>query len=460
MIIPITSDIMRTLKGKEIIKLNIKKKQLIQQNEKLINIVRCYPDIERALLAKYMGISLPTLANLISELKKANILLGKSIGSLQVGKDSLIINPDIGVYVGISIGASQIKVTIVNFDFSVWSQQEFDDKREKCKLFEDKHYIQKENSSYGYVCVQTPNEYEELVDIIDIIMADCIKLDTALKQINSGVIGIGFAITGAIDNESRRIISSYNLDCLKNMTISYDTLIFGNRLSYLNENNIDLSFENIARASIISEKYNLYNKNNINNRHKDKKNIACIYLGSGIGAGLILNNTLYRGTSNFSELGHIEVCDPDNISVPSPTDDCDAACMCGGKNCLEYKIRSKALGISFETFKHMSATKLKCSIDNDENKEDRLRLLGYYIGKATNTLVNILNLDLVIFTGKLTVLMDELWKYLNPVIAANTIAYTTKDCSIVVSSYGPLAPAIGAAMSSANIISSEDMSWV
>lgn len=438
------------------LKLNIEKKQIIQQNEKLIDIIRCYPDIERSTLSKYMGISLPTLANIISELKCENILLVESIGAVQVSKDSLIINPFICMYVGISIGASQIKVTLVNFDFTVLSRKEFENLRQKCKIFKDADYVNKEDNPFGYMCIKTPNKYEELVDVIDNIMGDCIELDQYLKKNNSCVLGIGFAITGAIDNKSKRIISSYNLDCLKDMTTSYDTLIFGNRLSYLNENNIDLAFENIARASIISEKYNLYSKNNINFRHRDKKNIACIYLGSGVGAGLVLNNTLYRGTSNFSELGHIEVCDPDDIKVLIKEH--DKECTCGCKNCLEYKIRNNALGMSLEEFKKISATDLKNMITADQEKEERLRLLGYYIGKAANTLINILNLDLLIFTGKLTVLMDELWKYLNPVIASNKITYTTTDCSIVVSSYGSLAPSIGAAISAANI-GKQDVSW-
>lgn len=439
--------------------LDSEKKKLIEQNNKVIDIIRCYPDIERGVLAKKVGVSLPTLSNLINELKNNDILLSKSVKDIEVNKDSLIINPDICMYAGISIGASQIKVSFINFDFSVLSQEKFKELKDEYNIFEDAMYSNEEASAYGYACVRTPNEYEDFVDTIDQIIGNLIVLDHALREENSCIMGIGFAITGAIDNQSKKIVNSYNLECLNGMTISYDTLIYGNRLSYLNENNIDLAFENIARAAVISEKYNLYNKNNINNRHKNKKNIACIYLGSGIGAGLVLNDILYRGTSNFSEFGHIDVCDPDDIKIEIEKEEkVDKACTCGNKNCLEYKVRKNALGMSFESFKSISALDLKKNIGKDPQKDEKLRLLGYYIGKAANTLINILNLDLVIFTGKLTVLMDELWKYLNPIIASNKITYTTTDCSIIVSSYGPLAPAIGAAISSANA-DSTDISW-
>lgn len=440
------------------LKLNIETKKIISENRKFIDIVRCHQDIERNSLAKLLGISLPTLSNIINELKEKEILLTKSMDNLKIGKDSLIINPKIGIYVGISIGASQIKITLVNFDFSILSKDSFKTLQNQCKIFTEEFYTNKEENPIGYVCIPTPDHYDKLVDKIDNIMQNCIILDQYLLENNSCVMGIGFAITGAIDNKAKRIVKSYNLDCLENLTISYNTLIFGNRLSYFNKNNIDIAFENIARAAVISEKYNLYNRENINYLHRNKKNIACVYLGSGIGSGLILDNVLYRGTSNFSELGHIQVCDPvfdfsaDDNNKNEIDESCtlDKSCTCGSKNCLEYKIRTKVLKMTLKEFKTISASKLKEKMHNDENKDNKMKLLGYYIGNAANTLINILNLDLVIFTGKLTVLMDDLWKYLNQTIASNKVTYTTTDCSIVVSAYGSLAPSIGAAISSAN----------
>lgn len=437
--------------------MDIKKKELLQTNKRLINVLRCYPDIERNTLAKYMGVSLPTLANLINELKGEGILLTEPTEEVSINKDSLILNPDLGMYFGVSIGASRIKITLVNFDFTVVPKQKFEKLKEESDIFQEDNYMNTEQSPLGYVCMETPSDYDKLLGLVDVILDNCIKLDQWLKKKKSCVMGIGFAMTGAIDNKEKKILKSYNLNCFNNMTISYDTLLYGNRLSYLNENNIDLAFENIARAAVISEKYHLYDKSSINYRHRDKKNIACIYLGSGVGAGLILNNCLYRGTSNFSELGHVEVCDPENIEITGES--VKERCTCGGENCLELKIRSKALGMRFEEFKSISPTELKEKIKNDAESEKRLQLLGEYIGKTTNMLINILNLDLVIFTGKLTSLMDELWKYLNPVIASNKIAYTTTDCSMVTSVYGALAPSIGAAISSAESCDDE-ISWI
>ena len=438
--------------------MNIEKKQIISEYEKLIDIVRCYPDIERNTLAKLIGISLPTLANVINELKDEEILLTQSTDNIEIGKDSLVINPYLGIYVGISIGASQIKVTLVNFDFSVLSRNVFEDLCNQSEIFREKHYSNKEGNPFGYVCVKTPESYDKLVDKIDNIMQNCILLDKYLKNNNSCVMGVGFAITGAIDNKAKRIVKSYNLDCLENLTISYDTLIFGNRISYFNENNINIAFENIARAAVISEKYNLYNKSNINHQHKQKRNIACIYLGSGVGSGLVLDNILYRGTSNFSELGHIQVCDPDFLINDMNGNVVEDTCTCGSKNCLEYKIRTNALKMTLKEFKSISATALKKKICEAPDKEYKMKLLGYYIGDAANTLINILNLDLVIFTGKLTVLMDELWKYLNQTIAGNRVNYTTTDCSIIVSVYGSLAPSIGAAISASDV-NKDKLTW-
>lgn len=80
------------------------------------------------------------------------------------------------------------------------------------------------------------------------------------------------------------------------------------------------------------------------------------------------------------------------------------------------------------------------------DKEYRLRLLAFYIGQAIKTLTNILNLDLIILTGKLTVFMNELSKYLYEEKSKNHIGYTNSDCTMITSSYGALAPSIGAAI--------------
>lgn len=421
---------------------------LLKSNAQLLNIFRCYNNIGRNELCQLMNQSWPTISKSIEDLKGENVLLKEK---------EYTINPDLGYYVGISIGGSQIKLSLIDMMFQPLNKTEFETLIKKYTLFEELDYLEYScNESYGYVYTNTPHVLSNLQKIVDELLTQIINLDSQLICSDQHIFGIGFALTGAIDNKSKKIIKAYSLKCINTLPLSYDSLIFDTKLSYFNTHDINLSFDNIAKSALISEKFALYNPDNPNARYSHKRNIACIYLGSGIGSSLIFNNTLYRGTSNFNELGHIDVIDP--ISFNKDAEDellqnngnIELTCSCGGLNCLEYKIRKYVFGSDFQKFSSLTATNLKKEFDklNLEEKEKKLKLLAFYINQAAKTLVNTLNLDLIILTGKLTIFMDELSNYLYEEKSKNTIGYTNSDCSMVISNYGALAPSIGAAITS------------
>ena len=65
---------------------------------------------------------------------------------------------------------------------------------------------------------------------------------------------------------------------------------------------------------------------------RDAGDLIYLKVSSGIGAGLILNGRLYRGSAGLAgELGHVLV-DPDGI-----------VCRCGNRGCLETIAATSAL---------------------------------------------------------------------------------------------------------------------
>ncbi|MCM8783450.1 MAG: ROK family protein [Candidatus Omnitrophica bacterium] len=65
-------------------------------------------------------------------------------------------------------------------------------------------------------------------------------------------------------------------------------------------------------------------------RAKGKKNVVCITLGTGVGGGLILEGKLYRGaTFSAGEIGHF------------PLNEHGPLCNCGGKACLERYVGNR-----------------------------------------------------------------------------------------------------------------------
>lgn len=409
---------------------------LLKRNAQFLNILRCYPNITRNDLCELMDQSWPTINKSVDEMRKLNIL---------EDCEELRINPYLGYYVGISVGGSQIKVSLINMIFHVLDEKEFSPYVDYLLKGTDEFMLGK---TYGYIYTHTPSEISALQRTIDSILSGIIELDRYLLKNKKHIFGIGFAFTGAIDNKTKKIIKAYSLKCLTTLPLSYDSLIFDENLAYFNSNYINLSFDNIAKSALVSEKFALYDSQNSNSRYSHKKNIGCIYLGSGIGGALIFNNVLYRGTSNFNELGHFDVIDPPDYELTD--NDKDNFCLCGGKNCLELKIRKNVFGLDFEEFASLTSSGLKNEFNklNKEDQDKKLRLLAFYINQAVKTLTNILNLDLIILTGKLTTFKEELSKYLYEEKSKNTIGYTNSDCSMVTSNFGALAPSIGAAITS------------
>ena len=77
-----------------------------------------------------------------------------------------------------------------------------------------------------------------------------------------------------------------------------------------------------------------------------------------------------------------------------------------------------------------------------KDRTKKLEILGYYIGWSIDLVIKLLNVGLIIFSGKMTCFMDELWQYITS--SVGTIDSGALDCAMVISKYGALAPTIGA----------------
>lgn len=440
--------------------------KIVQENSKLLNIIRCYGSVDRNLLCNIMGLSWPTIQKSIEQLKEVDVIsnrVGKNEAQ-EAKKEEFLINPNVGYYIGISVGGSQMKVCIMDMAFKILEQKQFfDEMIDKYGLFQDKgRKIKrcKRESVYGYIYMNTPTDFLELQDVLNYVLDEVIKLSEKVRLENAVIFGVGFAFTGAINNHKKEIMKAYNLECFNILPMQYDSLIYPEKIAYFTSNNIHITFDNIAKAAIVSEKYALYDLENPNSVYRNRRNIGCIYLGSGLGSAFVLDNRLYRGTSNFSEVGHIDVGDPDELLEKRSGEMVDAGlCTCGGKNCLEHKIRTNVFEMTSKEFRSYSASELKAKFYEKKDAEIRLQILAYYINQAIKISTNILNLDLIILTGKITQFMDELGRYLYNEKANNPISYTNADCSLVTSTYGALAPAAGAAILSAFRDGVEGIIW-
>lgn len=136
------------------------------------------------------------------------------------------------------------------------------------------------------------------------------------------------------------------------------------------------------------------------------KNVLCLTLGTGIGAGIILEGRLYRGQDNAAgELGHM----PINEDGPR--------CNCGSLACLEAYIgNSRIIGEAKKIFKRDIPLEELSALARKQDK-DALNIwinTGRRLGIALSGVINLLNLDAIIIGGGVakagSVLFDEVRK--------------------------------------------------
>jgi len=133
---------------------------------------------------------------------------------------------------------------------------------------------------------------------------------------------------------------------------------------------INVIVENDLNAATIYE-YSLYN--NINS-------MVVLYIGTGFGCGIIIENKLLHGKDNFAgEIGHI------------PFRKTSFQCGCGRDDCLELSVSGKALG------------GLKLNEVDEKTKQTFLDGLVH----SFFTILNLFNCDVYIFGG--SVMQNNIW---------------------------------------------------
>lgn len=420
----------------------------LKQNNRLLNIIRCNPGISKNVLAEQFDVSWPTMSNTIEMCRKAEILSEDA---------SIQLNPHYAHMIGISVGAAQIKLCIIDMNFEMIDSYTFERIIDRLGIFGSAVGFMKEKqiSVENFVCFKTASDLYDLQCQMDSIMRDLICLIEYQDLFGLNIISIGLTFTGAIDNINKKIIKSHNLEFISDKPLS--NIIFPHRIAYFESKNINIYMDNNSNSSVVAEKYNLFHPMNSNYKYRQKNNIMAIYLGAGIGAGMIFNNKLYRGASNFiGELGHIDVSKYPNIVYNDKEMSKVSSCSCGSKNCLDLRIRTDVFEMTMEEFARMNSDEVDFYFDLHPEK---LEIMAYYIGNMINLLINILNLDMIIFTGKFRSLLNRMWLPLYKQINTNKLSYISNECTLIASNLGVTAPAIGVAICSYFDKIQEEIEW-
>ncbi len=171
---------------------------------------------------------------------------------------------------------------------------------------------------------------------------------------------------------------------------------------------------------------------------------AALYMGTGIGAGIVLDGTVLRGASrNAGEVGHI--C----LQLDGP------ACWCGGRGCVEAlagparvveRATEQGMALPEGSVAQQFAEIARTAARGDEAAGALLRDSARYLAVAAQTIANLLDLELFVLTGPAFAMAGSLYvPVMQEHLEATFFGRASHAARVVISSNAPYAAAIGGA---------------
>ena len=139
--------------------------------------------------------------------------------------------------------------------------------------------------------------------------------------------------------------------------------------------------------------------------------LMVIMAGTGVGCGLILNDSLFRGHTGWAgELGHLVML-PEGIECP-----------CGHRGCLQTVASGRALErVAFARNLPDAAALVNASQEGQAWASEELAVCGGWLGLAAANVANLLDLEAVIVGGGLSGHSEPWWKALTERFYANLL---------------------------------------
>ena len=251
----------------------------------------------------------------------------------------------------------------------------------------------------------------------------------------SGIRGIGLAAPGILDREAGIVISTPNLG-FENIPLQ----------SYIEEETgIPVCLDNDVNAGTFGEF--------IKGAGRGFRNLMGIFLGTGIGGGLIINGQMYRGANgNAGEVGHMI------LQTDGPL------CGCGQQGCLESLASRLSLakdavslaasgkapvllslaGTDISGYK--SGVFAKALRKRDPVTKDLIKRGALYLGIGLANCVNLLNPEAIILGGGLVEKLGEPFiKQTVKSLRAHSLPGLIEDVRVMAAELGDDAALVGSA---------------
>jgi predicted NBD/HSP70 family sugar kinase len=366
----------------------------------------------RSSIARQTRLSLVKISSILGELEKKDFI--EKVGKTKTtgGRPAYIfqLKPTIGVSIGVSIAPDCFEILGIDGSKSVG--------------IEERHPL------------ALPADPEKHVDSIVEQVASILKKKIARQPDGQPVVSIGIALPGMVD--SRRGIWLLGLQVTGITHINLAGM-FEEQLQ------VPVYIEDVSRTLTVLEMYR--------NRGKRIRDFVLVYIGLGLGTGIVINGRIYRGFHGLAgEIGHIEHADN------------TYRCSCNSVGCLETVVstagilrvfqdrlkegvRSSLQKTTIENGPGLSLEEILAAADGgDRVAQSTLGEIGVFLGDACATLIKLFNPQALIISGPGSIFKEYFRDPLQQVIQQRVLPEMLEDYQTVFADYRANHEARGAAL--------------
>ncbi len=226
-------------------------------------------------------------------------------------------------------------------------------------------------------------------------------------------------------------------------------------------NAVNLNWKNIPLAKLIQERYNLptyilndcqaasIGEKTYGKGFQKDENLVLVNVHYGIGAGIIINGSIYQGDGGFAgEIGHIVV-----------EQNGGELCRCGKRGCLETVASTQALirqarkaigkypqSLLPQDPQEITIDTIEAAFNAGDSLAQKLVLeTAHYIGIAISSLIGVLNIQTIVLSGNMTRFGDPWLDTIRKAMKIYSLELPLKNTKVEIGKLGENATIVGAA---------------
>lgn len=367
--------------------------------------------MSRTDLADRMGLTRAAVSLIVKELLESRVVQETESRSAPSGRPpiTLEINPDRGLVGAIDMGATHVSIAVADFAARIHQESEFQfdikDGPEACLAKVDENF-QRMLGAQGLTI--------------------------------SKLSAIGMGVPGPVNTEAGMVVSPPIMPGWDGYPIRTSLeKMWGHPVTLNNDAELGALGEWAYGAG------------------RGERNIAYIKVGSGVGAGLILNKQIYGGTMGAAgEIGHLTI------------DENGPLCDCGSHGCLEAYAGGHAIARQGQLLAKSGKRTLLSNIPvnkitavevaeaarrGDLHAQEILHRAGSYIGIAIAGLINLFNPSVVIIGGGVSQVGDILTVPIRQAVRERAMRASEQSVRITTGMLGRRSVLIGATVQAVNV---------